>query len=99
MEFVRVYRLKPAEGKAEELASALAQLADAIGALPGSERRELYRDRADDSYLFSETWQSEAVYVAASSELPRGVFAPVMAAIDGPPQVTTLDRMTFEGRA
>jgi hypothetical protein len=31
--------------------------------------------------------------------MPREVFTPVMAAIDGPPQVTILDRLTFDGRA
>lgn len=99
MEFVRIYRLKSAEGKAEQLAAALAELADAIGAYAGSVRREMYRDRADGSYVFSETWTNEEAYAAASADMPREIFAPIMAAIDGPPQVTTLDRMTFDGRA
>jgi quinol monooxygenase YgiN len=99
LEFVRIYRLRPAEGKAEQLAAALAELAEAIGAYDGSQRREMYRDRADGSYVFAETWRNEAAYAAASETMPREIFAPIMAAIDGPPQVTTLDRMTFDGRA
>jgi quinol monooxygenase YgiN len=99
VEFVRIYRLRPAEGKAEELAAALTTLADIIGAYPGSISREMYRDRVDGSYVFAESWQSEDAYAAASAQLPREVFAPVMAAIDGTPQVTTLDRLTFVGRA
>ncbi len=99
MEFVRIYRLRPAEGKAEQLAAALAELAEAIAVFAGSKSREMYRDRADGSYVFAETWESEDAYAAASAEMPREVFAPITAAIDGPPQVTTLDRMTFEGRA
>jgi quinol monooxygenase YgiN len=99
VEFVRIYRLQPAEGKAEQLAAALAELADVIGAFAGSQRREMYRDRADGSYVFAETWLSEEAYAAASNELPREVFTPIMAAIEGPPQVVTLDRLTFEGRA
>jgi quinol monooxygenase YgiN len=99
VEFVRIYRLRPAEGKAEQLAGVLAELADTIGAYPGSTRREMYRDRGDGSYVFAETWQNEDAYVAASTNMPREIFAPIMAAIDGPPQVTTLDRITFEGRA
>lgn len=99
VEFVRVYRLKSAEGKAEQLAAVLAELADAIGAYPGSTRREMYRDRGDGTYVFAETWQSEAAYSAASETMPREIFAPIMAAIDGAPQVTTLDRLTYDGRA
>lgn len=99
MEFVRIYRLKPAEGKAEQLAAVLAELADTIGAYPGSTRREMYRDRADGTYVFAETWQSEDSYAAASAEMPREIFAPIMAVIDGAPQVTTLDRLTYDGRA
>ena len=99
VEFVRIYRLRPAEGKAEELAAALAALADAIGVYAGSSRREMYRDRSDGSYVFAETWQNEDAYAAASANMPREIFAPIMAAIDGTPQVTTLDRMTFDGRA
>jgi hypothetical protein len=83
VEFIRIYRLKPAEGKAEQLTAALAELAEVIGAFAGSQRREMYRDRADGSYV----------------EMPREVFSPIMAAIEGPPQVQTLDRLTFEGRA
>ena len=99
LEFVRIYRLRPAEGKAEQLAAALAELAEVIGAYAGSQRREMYRDRADGTYVFAETWQNEEAYAAASETMPREIFAPIMAAIDGPPQVTTLDRMTFDGRA
>jgi quinol monooxygenase YgiN len=99
VEFVRIYRLKPAEGKAEQLAAALAELADIIGAYAGSQRREMYRDRADGSYVFAETWLSAESYAAAAADMPREIFSPVMAAIDGPPQVTILDRLTFDGRA
>ena len=99
VEFIRIYRLRPAEGKAEQLTAALAELAEALGAYPGSQRREMYRDRTDGAYVFAETWLSEDAYAAASSAMPREIFAPIMAAIDGPPQVVTLDRLTFEGRA
>lgn len=99
MEFIRLYRLQPAEGKAEQLTAALAELAEALGAYPGSQRREMYRDRADGAYVFAETWLSEGSYLAASSNMPREIFAPIMAAIEGAPQVVTLDRLTFEGRA
>lgn len=99
MEFIRLYRLQPAEGKAEQLTAALAELAEALGAYPGSQRREMYRDRADGAYVFAETWLSEDSYLAASSNMPREIFAPIMAAIEGAPQVVTLDRLTFEGRA
>jgi quinol monooxygenase YgiN len=99
VEFVRIYRLRPAEGKAEQLAAVLAELANAIGAYPGSTRREMYRDRSDGSYVFAETWQSEEAYAAASEAMPREIFAPIMAVIEGTPQVTTLDRLTYDGRA
>jgi len=99
LEFVRIYRLKPAEGKAEQLAAVLVELADAIGAYPGSRSREMYRDRADGSYVFAESWLSEEAYAAASADMPREIFAPIMAVIDGAPQVTTLDRLTYDGRA
>ena len=99
VEFIRIYRLRPAEGKAEQLAAALTGLAEALSAYPGSQRREMYRDRADGAYVFAETWLSEEAYEAASDAMPREIFAPIMEAIDGPPQVSTLDRLTFEGRA
>jgi quinol monooxygenase YgiN len=59
----------------------------------------MYRDRADGTFVFAETWQNEEAYDAASAMMPREIFGPIMAAIDGPPQVTTLDRLTFDGRA
>lgn len=89
--FVLHYVMVAREGQAEALESALIALAAAVRALEGAIAVELLRDNADENrYIFVEKWADEAAHATAGKQLPKSVFAPVMAALSQPPHSSRL---------
>ncbi len=81
-----------AEGRGEELGSALLALAELVRPLAGAVRVDVLRDqKAAAAYVFIETWDSEAAAAAGGKALGRGAFAPIMAALAVPPVTTPYD--------
>lgn len=92
MTIARHYIVCAAEGKTDELESALRNLANAVRAVVGCHGVDVMRDLDDERrYVFIEKWESIEVYKASSAKLPKEVVAPMMAALDGPPQAAYLD--------
>jgi heme-degrading monooxygenase HmoA len=92
MTIARHYLMHAAEGKDATLETALAGLADVVRALPGSEGVELLRDLGNERrFVFIEKWESVEAHKAGGPLVPKDVFAPVMAALDGPPEGAYLD--------
>ena len=44
-----------------------------------------------DAFVFIEKWTSVEAHKNAGSQIPKDVFAPVMATLDGPPEGAYLD--------
>ncbi len=83
----RFYIMQAAEGQDEALSAALAALADGVLALPGCEGVDLMQDLADATrFVFIEKWQSVEAHKNAGKLLPKALMAPVMGALQAPPQ-------------
>ena len=92
MTIARHYLMHAAEGQDAQLETALGELADAVRAVPGSEGVELLRDLGNERrFVFIEKWASVEAHKAAGSHLPKEALAPLMAALDGPPEGAYLD--------
>lgn len=92
MTVARHYIMHAAEGKDSVLETALYQLADAVRGIPGSEGVELLRDVGNERrFVFIEKWESVDAHKAAGDHLPKDALAPVMGALDGPPDGAYLD--------
>ncbi|HET6733383.1 putative quinol monooxygenase [Mycobacterium sp.] len=92
MTVARHYIVYAAEGRTDELDTALRNLADAVRAVAGCHGVDVMRDLEDERrYVFIEKWESVEVYKASLAKLPNEVVAPMMAALDGPPQAAYLD--------
>jgi quinol monooxygenase YgiN len=91
MAIARHYRMDAAEGKGEELASALAALASALNGVPGFEGADLLHDVDHPSRLiFIEKWSSIEAHKQSASSLPKDAFANVMASVVGKPDACYL---------
>jgi quinol monooxygenase YgiN len=92
MTIARHYLMHAAEGRDAELETALGRLADAVRKLPGSEGVELLRDLGNERrFVFIEKWASVEAHKGAGALLAKEDFAPMMAALDGPPEGAYLD--------
>ncbi|RJF90887.1 putative quinol monooxygenase [Sphingomonas cavernae] len=92
MTVARHYVMHAAEGKDAVLETALRQLADAVRGIPGSEGVELLRDVGNERrFVFIERWETVDAHKAAGEHLPKDALAPVMGALDGPPEGAYLD--------
>lgn len=92
MTTARFYIMHAAEGKDAALETALRSLADSVRALPGSEGVELLRDSGNERrFFFIEKWTSIEAHKEAGKALGKEALAPVMAALDGPPDGSYLD--------
>ena len=80
------------------LGKALAALADAVRAIPGSLGAELLRDSADDGsrYVFIERWTTENACTAATDALTKDIMAQVMGRLAVPPKSMTLMAVSGE---
>ncbi len=86
MTVARHYVMHARDGESAVLETALRDLADKVRPLPGCEGVELLRDLGNEHrFLFTEKWETVDAHKAAGQNLPKDVFAPVMAALDGPP--------------
>jgi len=92
MTTARFYIMHAAEGKDAALETALGGLADAVRPLPGCEGVELMRDSGNERrFVFIEKWVSIEAHEAAGKLLAKDMIAPVMVALDGPPDGSYLD--------
>ena len=92
MTIARHYVMNAAEGRDARLETALGVLADAVRKVPGSEGVELLRDLGNERrFIFIEKWTSVEAHKGARDHLDKDAFAPVMAALDGPPDGAYLD--------
>jgi quinol monooxygenase YgiN len=84
---VRAYRLNAVAGNESGLEQAAFALADAIRPLPGCEGvLVLQDDAAAQRYIFVEIYADAAAHQASAGQVPKALFAGLMAAIDGAPQ-------------
>jgi quinol monooxygenase YgiN len=87
MTIARIYRMQAAEGRGDELAQALADLATIVTGIAGCHGADLIRDvAAPEQFLFIEKWDSIEAHKAGGAALPKGSFAAVGAAMAGPPE-------------
>lgn len=92
MTVARHYIMHAAEGHDATLETALRQLADAVRGLPGSEGVELLRDVGNERrFIFIEKWESVDAHKGAGAHLPKEALAPVMGALEGPPDGAYFD--------
>lgn len=92
MTTARFYIMHAAEGKDAALETALRALADAVRPVAGCEGVELLRDSGNERrFFFIEKWASIEAHKEGGKALGKEIFAPVMAALDGPPDGSYLD--------
>jgi quinol monooxygenase YgiN len=87
---MQTYLLQAQQERVDALLLALRTLRNAI-IDAGCQSAEIWRDQNESlTYVFTERWPSLEAYQQASERLPKQLFAPVMAAIAGRPQMRTL---------
>lgn len=89
--YVRFYRMTARSGQAAALRSALEALASQVQQIAGCQGTELFGD-ADKpgTFVFLERWISADAHKDGGKLLGKEAFAPVMAALDGPPEAAAL---------
>ncbi len=86
MTVARHYVMHAAEGKDAMLEAALGNLADAVRSVAGCEGVEMLRDLGNERrFIFIEKWESIEAHKSGGKLIPKEIFAPMMAALDGPP--------------
>lgn len=94
MALVHSYTLGAREGSEDELQGALEALAEAVKTIAGSQGAMVLRDRKEPTkFLFLEFWADEAARNAAGPQLPKDVMGRLMAAVGGPMQMASYDRI------
>ena len=92
MTVARHYVMNAGEGKDAALETALGALADAVRKVDGCEGVELLRDLGNERrFIFIEKWASIEAHKEGGKTLDKGLFAPMMAALDGPPDGAYFD--------
>jgi quinol monooxygenase YgiN len=87
MTIARIYRMRAADGRGDELAEALAALVSVVTGIAGCHGADLIRDTdAPEQFLFIEKWESIDAHKAGAAALPKGSFSAVGAALGGPPE-------------
>lgn len=82
----RHYVLTAAPGKEEAMVDALKLLASKVRPLAGCEGVEFGRDAENPAeFVFIEAWTSVDAHKAASSQLSKDDFGPMVAALGAPP--------------
>lgn len=82
----RHYVMSAAPGKEEAMVDALRHLASKVRPLAGCEGIEWGRDAENPAeFVFIEAWTSVDAHKAASSQLSKDDFGPMVAALGGPP--------------
>ena len=94
MALVHSYTLGAREGSEDELQGALEALAEAVKTIAGSQGAMVLRDRKEPGkFQFLEFWADEASRNAAGPQLPKDVMGRLMAAVGGPMQMASYDRV------
>ncbi|KKW92523.1 MULTISPECIES: putative quinol monooxygenase [Sphingobium] len=92
MTVARHYIMHAKEGMDATLETALRAIADAVRPLPGCEGVEMLRDLGNERrFVLIERWADVDAHKAAGAMLDKGLIAPMMAALDGPPDGAYLD--------
>jgi quinol monooxygenase YgiN len=82
----RIYRMRCAPGKREELHGALEALAGAVREMEGLLSVSVLRDvEQQDDFVFVENWASVQVQKSSGKSLPKQAFARVTAALADKP--------------
>jgi quinol monooxygenase YgiN len=94
MAIVHTYDLTAATGKADDLASALEALGEAVKSIAGSQGAMVLRDvKEPQRFLFLEFWADEASRKAAGSQLPKDVMGRIMGSVAGAIGMADYDRI------
>lgn len=92
MTVARHYIMHAKEGMDATLETALRAVAEAVRPLPGCEGVEMLRGIGNERrFVFIEQWSDIDAHKAAAARIDKAVFAPMMAALDGPPDGAYLD--------
>ena len=87
MKIARHYMMKAKDGGADALLDALRTLDAAVRKLPGCLGTETLQDLdVPERVAFTEWWESVDAHKAGGAQLPKEAFAPLMAALAGPPE-------------
>ncbi|MEO6092770.1 MAG: antibiotic biosynthesis monooxygenase [Novosphingobium sp.] len=94
MNLVHSYVMTAAAGREQALADALADLAEAVKTIAGSQGAMVLRDRREPGrFQFLEFWDSEDSRKAAGAQLPKATMGAIMGALAGPLQMAGYDRL------
>lgn len=92
MTIARHYVMTAREGQDAVLETALRALADVVRTVPGSTGVELLRDLGNARrFIFIEKWESVEAHAQGGAHIPKESLAPLMAALDGPPDGAYFD--------
>jgi len=92
MTVARHYIMHAKEGMDAALETALRAIADAVRPLPGCEGVEMLRDLGNERrFIFIERWADVDAHKSAAALIDKGLFASLMAALEGPPDGAYLD--------
>ncbi len=87
MTIARIYRMRAAAGRGDELARALASLVATVTGIAGCHGADVIRETdVPEQFLFIEKWESIEAHKAGAAALPKGSFSAVGAAIAAPPE-------------
>lgn len=92
MSVARFYTMRAAEGKADALEAAIADIVVAVSQVPGCQGATLMRGIDDPSeFVFFEKWGSVEEHGEALKTVPPGALDAVNANLAGPPEGKYLD--------
>ncbi|MDT0509723.1 antibiotic biosynthesis monooxygenase family protein [Novosphingobium sp. MMS21-SN21R] len=92
--FLRLYRMTAHESEGPALRAALETLAAQVQRIEGCEGTELLQDcDKPDQFVLLERWTSAEAHKAGGKLLGKEAFAPVMAALAGPPEAASLNAL------
>jgi len=97
MTIARQYVMVAKLGEADRLRSALVTLAASIQQVEGCLGVDLLRDAGQsERFVIIERWASIDAHENGGKQLAKEVFAPVMAAVVGPPEAHNLEYLSLD---
>ena len=94
MTFARHYRLKAADGKVDDLLTALKDLAKTLERIEGFKGAELFADSdKENEFLFIEQWTSKDDHGESATKIPKAIFQSIMTNVTDSPLTSTLERL------
>lgn len=97
MSFSRYYLMTAKDGQVEDFRAALVGLAAKVKRLDGCEGVEVFQEAdAQTRFHFIERWASIEAHKAGAPLLGKDAFAPIMAAIAGPPTSANLNPVKLD---